>query len=137
MIGQSIAVLTISALAGCGSGGAVQPVAMDTLEALEARVAVDAVMLMDRASFRDTFAKLGAAQFKKANDMMHWAAIAAVAQGDACDRVAMVNVSDRSTRAKIVWFVDCENKQRVFIDQRQADEAKQRYGNSTSKIGRV
>ena len=42
----------------------------------------------------------------------------------------MVNVSDRSTRTKIVWFVDCQNKQRVFIEQPQAEDAKRRFGNA-------
>lgn len=133
MIGQGIAMLAFSALAACGSGEAVQPVATDTREALEARVAGDAVMLMDRESFGDTYSKLGAGQFQNANDLMHWAAIAAVAQGNACDRVAMVNVSDRSTRDNIVWFVDCNNKARVFIEQSQAEDAKQRFDNPTSE----
>ncbi|MFB0613703.1 hypothetical protein [Aurantiacibacter poecillastricola] len=110
-----------------------QPVATDTREALEARVAGDAVMLMDRESFGDTYSKLGTGQFQTANDLMHWAAIAAVAQGNACDRVAMVNVSDRSTRDNIVWFVDCDNKARVFIEQREAEDAKQRFDSATSE----
>lgn len=90
-------------------------------------------MLMDRESFGDTYSKLGAGQFQNANDLMHWAAIAAVAQDNACDRVAMVNVSDRSTRDNIVWFVDCDNKERVFIEQRQAEDAQQRFDNATSE----
>lgn len=124
--------LAFPLLAACGSREAVQPVATDTREALEARVAGDAVMLMDRESFGDTYSKLGAAQFQNANDLTHWAAIAAVAQGSACDRVAMVNVSDRSTRENIVWFADCENKQRIFIGQSQAEDAERRFGGSAS-----
>ncbi|MBN8484352.1 MAG: hypothetical protein J0L50_06190 [Sphingomonadales bacterium] len=133
-IGRGAAAVALAMLAAsCGSEEAVQPVATDTIEALEARVAGDAVMLMDRESFGDTYAKLGAGQFQNANDLMHWAAIAAVAQGNRCNRVAMVNVSDRSTRDNIVWFVDCENKERVFIEQRQAEDAKQRFDNAASK----
>lgn len=132
-IGRGAAVAALAMLAAsCGSEEALQPVATDTREALEARVAGDAVMLMDRGSFGDTYAKLGAGQFQYANDLMHWAAIAAVAQGNVCDRVAMVNVSDRSTRDNIVWFVDCDNKGRVFIEQSQAEDAKQRFDSATS-----
>lgn len=129
---QTLATLSSLALAGCGSGGAVQPVATDTREALEARVAADAVMLMDRESFSDTYSNLGAAQFQNANKLAHWAAIAAVVQGNTCDRVAMVNVSDRSTRDNIVWFADCENKQRIFIEQSQAEDAQKRFGGAAT-----
>lgn len=133
LAGQGLAMLAVSALAGCGSGGAVQPVATDTREALEARVASDAVMLMDRESFGDTYSKLGADQFQNANGLMHWAAIAAVAQGNGCDRVAMVNVSDRSTRENIVWFVDCANNERVFIEQPDAESVRLRFENDASE----
>ena len=132
-IGPALAMLAFPLLAACGSEEALQPVATDTRETLEARVASDAVMLMDRESFGDTYAKLGAGQFQNANDLMHWAAIAAVAQGNACDRVAMVNVSDRSTRDNIVWFVDCDNKERVLIEQSQAEDAKHRFDSATSE----
>lgn len=133
-IGRGAAVAALAMLAAsCGSEEALQPVATDMREALEARVAGDAVMLMDLGSFGDTYAKLGVGQFQNANDLMHWAAIAAVAQGNACNRVAMVNVSDRSTRDNIVWFVDCDNKERVFIEQRQAEDAEQRFGSETSE----
>lgn len=132
MIGPALAMLAFPLLAACGSGEILQPVATDTREALDARVAGDAVMLMDRESFGDTYAKLGAGQFQNANDLMHWAAIAAVAHGNRCDRVAMVNVSDRSTRDNIVWFVDCDNKERVFIEQQQAEDAKLRFGGTAT-----
>ena len=117
--------------ASCGqadeqSDAMVQPVA--TKESLEARIADEAILPMDRANFSKTYSKLGSKQFQNANDLTHWAAVAAVAQGDACDRVAMANVSEKSTREKIVWFVDCENKQRVMIDQPQAEDARQRFG---------
>lgn len=132
MTGPALAMLALPLLSACGSEEAVQPVATHTREALEARVASDAVMLMDRESFGDTYAKLGAGQFQNANDLMHWAAIAAVAQGNACDRVAMVNVSDRSTRDNIIWFVDCANKQRIFIEQPQAEDAQRRFSGSAT-----
>lgn len=132
-IGRGVAVTALAMIAAsCGSEEALQPVATDTREALEARVAGDAVMLMDRESFGDTYAKLGTGQFQNANDLMHWAAIAAVAQSNACDRVAMVNVSDRSTRDNIVWFVDCNNKQRIFIEQPQAEDAQRHFGGSAT-----
>lgn len=116
--------------ASCGqadeqSDAVVQPVA--TKASLEARIADDAILPMDRANFSKTYSKLGSKQFQNANDLTHWAAVAAVAQGDACDRVAMANVSEKSTREQIVWFVDCENKQRVMIDQPQAEDARQRF----------
>ncbi len=132
-IGRGAAVTALAMIAAsCGSEEALQPVATDTREALEARVARDAVMLMDRESFSDTYSKLGAGQFQTANDLMHWAAIAAVAQGNACDRVAMVNVSDRSTRENIIWFADCANKQRLFIEQSQAEDAQRRFDGSAT-----
>lgn len=107
----------------------VQPVA--TKASLEARIADDAILLMDRANFSKTYSKLGSKQFQNANDLNHWAAVAAVARGDACDRVAMVNVSERSTRQQIVWFIDCENKARVMIDQPQAEDARQRFSTAS------
>lgn len=129
------AVVLAASVTACGGEEPQSDVtsASDTRASLEARVASDAVFPMDQNDFSDTYAKLGAAQFLKANDLAHWAAIAAVAQGNACDRVAMVNVSDRSTRDNIVWFVDCDNKERVFIEQHQAEEAKQRFDSTTSE----
>ena len=131
-VGRSIATMVLAmGAASCGqgseqSGRVVQPVA--TKASLEARIADDAILPMDRANFSKTYSKLGSKQFQNANDLTRWAAVAAVAQGDACDRVAMANVSEKSTREKIVWFVDCENKQRMMIDQPQAEDARQRFG---------
>lgn len=138
-INQGIAAVMLAAtVAACGDeepqSEALQTSspAPDTRVSLEARVAEDAVFPMDREGFSDTYAKLGAAQFHNANDLAHWAAIAAAEHGGVCDRVAMVNVSDRSTRENIVWFADCENKQRIFIEQSQAEDAKRRFGGSAT-----
>jgi hypothetical protein len=131
-MGRGAAVAALAMLAAsCGSEEALQPVATDTREAPEGRIADDAVLLMDRANFPDTYAKLGAEQFKRANDLTRWAAVAAAEHGGICDRVAMVSVSDRSTREQIVWFADCENKQRILIDQQQAEGAKRRFGDAS------
>lgn len=128
-IGRGAVVVTLALLAAsCGGEDTVQPVATD-VASLENKVADDAVLLMDRASFADTYKKLGAHQFAHANDLSRWAAIAAT-ENDQCDRVAMINVSDAATREKIVWFADCANRKRVIIDQEQAEDAQRRFGST-------
>lgn len=94
---------------------------------LEAKVAPDAVMLMKRSDYPKMYAKLGARRFAAANGLTRWAALAAAEHGGMCDRVSMVNLSDRTSRASIVWFADCANGQRVMIDQEQAEDVRKRF----------
>jgi len=130
--GSVIAMAGLVALAGCGGEEAAQNSGSMTFEQIEARIAPDAVMLMDRESFSDTYAKLGEQQFQNANDLTRWAAVAAAAKGEPCDSVAMVNVSDRSTRENIVWFTDCQNGERIFVEQPEAESARLQFENAAS-----
>lgn len=101
-----------------------------TIEKLEALVGPDAILLMDREGYPDTYAKLGNQQFQKANDLTRWAAIAAVARGSACDRLELIGVSGQSSRERVAWYADCENGARIFIEQPEAEEAKLRFGSA-------
>ncbi len=103
------------------------PLRPTTLAELEAKVAPDAVSLMTREHYPKTFAKLGSRQFDVANDLTRWAALAAAEHGGMCDRVNLIDVSDRATRSSIVWFADCANGQRVMIDQEQAADVRKRF----------
>lgn len=126
-----IALLCAAGLISCTAQDGGDSAGAPTLEQLESRIVAGATTPMDRESFGDTYAKLGAANFGKANDLTRWAAVAAAEDADVCDRVAMINVSDRSTRENVVWFVDCENGERVFIDQTQAEDARRRFGEAS------
>lgn len=137
-IGRGVVVTSLAMIAAsCGSEEAAQPAATETKETLQARVAGDAVMLMDRESFSDTYAKLGEQQFQNANDLTRWAAIAAVAQGPDCDRVEIIGISGRSTREHVEWFVDCENGERILVEQPEAEKARLRYHDDASPEGEI
>ena len=128
-------------LAACGGDETSTPVATETSTALQpdsladlqGRVAEDAVLPMTRDQFPDTYKKLGAGQFKKANDLTIWAALAAAEHRGICDRVSMINVSGSASRDRIVWYADCDNGGRVNVDQAQAEDIRERFAKEASK----
>lgn len=117
------------------SGGGSEPVPVDTrtpLERAEAKIAPDAVMLMDKADYSKTYAKLGADQFNRANDLTRWAAVAA-AEATNCERVELIGLSDQSTRKELQWYVECANNVRVNIYQSHAEDRQKVYGSATEE----
>ncbi|EJL22438.1 hypothetical protein [Novosphingobium sp. AP12] len=105
---------------------AVQHVAPAAPVDLKAKIAPDAVEIMKRSDYSKTYAKLGKAQFANANELAPWAAMAAAAD-DACPKVNLVGISDTATRAKLVWYVDCDGGKRMMIDQESAEAARTQH----------
>ena len=92
-----VVALMFGTVTACSGGGS-EPVPVDTrtpLERAEAKIAPDAVMLMDKADYSKTYAKLGADQFNRANNLTRWAAVAA-AEAPNCERVELIGLSDQS-----------------------------------------
>lgn len=135
------ALMCAGLLAACGGDETGKPVAEETSTALQpdsladlkGRVAEDAVLPMTRDQFPDTYKKLGAGQFKKANDLTRWAALAAAEHRGICDRVTMINVSGSATRDRMVWYADCGNGGRVNVDQAQAEDIRERIAKEAAK----
>lgn len=124
------AALCLMGLGACAGEGAGTP-AQSPLERLESKIASDAILPMDRDGYSETYSKLGKAQFDRANELAHWAALAA-AESDQCNKVSLVGVSDESTRKQIQWYVDCANRERFQITQEQAETALARYDANAS-----
>lgn len=122
-------------LSACGGDQTAQPSAAETssvlqpvtLAELEQRIGEDAVLPMTRDKYPDTFRKLGASQFRRANDLTRWAALAAAEHRGMCDSVALIAVSDAATRDQIIWFADCDNGQRIMINDDQAEDVQRRF----------
>ncbi len=132
--GWALAVLCLGGLAACGDNG--EATSLSPLEQLEAKIADDAILLMDREGFSSTFDKLGEDQFDRANEFTRWAAVAA-AESDQCDDVTLVGVSDHATRRQIQWYVDCANRERFQITQEQAEAARVKYDPAASDEDRT
>lgn len=71
-------------------------------------------------------ARIGRPAFDRSNEMIRWA-LAVAAESPRCDRVDYGDVSDRATSDRIVWFVDCTNAERFYIDEEQARAARAKW----------
>lgn len=89
------------------------------LAELQSRVAEGAVEVMEPEDYSDTFGRIGAEAFERANLLAPWAAYAALSD-DRCPRAELVAISDRATTDELVWFVDCAGGERFFISEPQA-----------------
>lgn len=105
-----------------------EPDEPDTLASLEARIDDYAILPMTPGGYPTYYEVLGPGRFKVANDLTRWAAIAGAEQRALCDRVTMIGVSQQTTQNDIVWYVDCANKQRLLIDEAEAEDAMLRFG---------
>lgn len=136
--GGVMAVLCIIGAVSCSTDEPTQNAApaKSKLEQVSEKLDPDAVSLMTKADFSKTYAKLGKAQFDNANDLTHWAALAA-AESDQCPKVDLVAVSDKATRKGIVWFADCSNGERFFVSEEQARAARDRLDPKASPDART
>jgi len=102
---------------------AVQTPGRDPREArlaiLTKKLQADAVQPNAQSDLPKMVAKIGKSQFDKSNALMRWAGLAA-AESDRCPGVDLVEVSDKSSTQKVVWFVDCSNGERFMITEDQA-----------------
>ena len=74
---------------------------------------------MDRSDYPDTYQRLGGEAFARANELAKWPAVT-VAASKRCDKVGVAYISDRATSERLVWFVDCENRERFWIAEVEA-----------------
>lgn len=129
-------------LAACGSdaneieqSGALSPIPK-TYEELNAKLGDSLNWKMKAEAYPDTFRQLGRAAFNRANNKMPWAHIAA-ATSNKCSQVADIDLSETSTPNKLIWLADCMNGMRVWIDEEQADFAKEAWPEALAKTGVV
>lgn len=88
------------------------------------KIAPHAVMPITQKSYPKLYAAWGAAGVKRINELMPKAAQKAAASPD-CDKVDLVEISqNRSTPGKkIVFFVDCVNTKRFYIEDTELTAA--------------
>jgi hypothetical protein len=88
------------------------------------KIAPDAVTPYTKKAYPTFYSAWGAAGMKKVNDLMPLAAAKAAASPE-CNKVELVELSQqRSTPGKnIIFFVDCANRKRFYIDQSQLASA--------------
>ncbi|WP_430427880.1 hypothetical protein [Parasphingorhabdus sp.] len=98
-----------------------EPEELFTLAQIEAKILPDAVAPISKDQYTKLYQKLGPAPFEKANELSRWAAIIA-ASSTRCDKVEIVEVSDKSEPDHIEWFADCKNGERYEIVDFQAEE---------------
>lgn len=95
------------------------------LERVSDKLAPDYFVPMGRESFAETHAAFGRARFDEANDMSHWAALAA-AENRKCPQVEMILLSDKAKRDAFVWYVSCSNGEKFDITEEQARAVRDR-----------
>ena len=88
------------------------------------KIAPHAVMPITQKSYPKLYAAWGAAGVKRINELMPKAAQKAAASAE-CDKVDLVEISqNRSTPGKkIVFFVDCANTKRFYIEDTELSTA--------------
>lgn len=65
------------------------------------------------------FAKYGAARIKEIEKLREKAGAMAIASGK-CDYVEMMDLSaDRSSRNHVIFYIDCRNGERIYLDETQ------------------
>ncbi len=78
--------------------------------------------------YPSTFEMLGSQRFDEANELLKWAA-AVGAESSKCNKVGTSDVSDKSNRQNLLFFVDCENWERIWVSEEMALEAKLKWEN--------
>ena len=76
-----------------------------------------AVIPLTKADYPKLYKEWGSKGFKKINALMPKAAEKAAASNE-CDKVIMANISTQRSKSpsKIVFFVDCQNNKRFYIE---------------------
>lgn len=97
-----------------------------SLVTLDAKIADDAVVPMDRQNFPKFYDMLGRSRFDEANRLSVWAARAAAKSSD-CGEVLFVGQSDTTTKKQLVWYVNCGNGQRVIVNEAQAKAMRAKF----------
>ena len=82
----------------------------------DSRINEYALMEMTQKSFPKMYSRLGANAFKRANNLIKPAALKAL-ESPKCDRVDTVSFSEKSTSKNIRYFVDCQNGERILVDE--------------------
>lgn len=86
---------------------------------IEDFIAPNAVEVMKKKDFPKAYAKYGDKYISQVNKLAPEIAKYAAKQAQ-CDRVEMVTFSDsKSSKQEKVWFVDCANKERLYISENQ------------------
>lgn len=105
------------------------------LAELEQKIAQHAVIVMEQRDHPKLYNQLGRTGFKRANELAQWAGLSA-ALNSKCDKVDLVEVSEKSTKENINWFVDCENGERFEINEVRATETKRQLTSPSSKTAK-
>jgi hypothetical protein len=106
------------------------------LAELDAKIAADAIILMDAENYPRKLTMFGRRRFDVANELTRWAAIAA-AESDDCNLVSTVGISDGATRRTLRWFIDCANRERFNITEAQAVAARDRHAPGIADTARA
>ncbi len=102
-----------------------------TLSEVEAKIGKSAVTEMSRADYGETFNRIGAEAFDRANELAKWPAVTA-ALSPRCDTVEIAAISDQATPDQLQWFVDCTNGERFMINETEAVATRDRFDNVDS-----
>lgn len=81
------------------------------------KIADHAILKMTENSYPKMYKSLGKKAFERANELM-LAAAELASKSKSCDVVDMVNVSSKSTSSNIEYFIDCQNGQRIRINEK-------------------
>lgn len=138
--GAVIAVLFVMGAVSCATEQPADPrparIAKTPLERATEKLDPDAIVLMDRANYPRAYGRLGRVRFDEANDLTRWAALGA-AESDQCPKVDTIGLDEqRATRAAIVWYVDCSNRERFVISEEQARATRDRLDPDASPEAR-
>lgn len=111
--------IAFSLLAACSAQndqGNSAATVLDT-EARAPIISEGAVSEMDRKDYPKMLNRLGSDGFDRANKLTQQAAELAASR-PSCDALEAIGVSDRSDRTIIRWFADCQNGQRIRVEER-------------------
>jgi hypothetical protein len=96
------------------------------LEGFKAKIRDAALADVTEEHYPELYKLLGEDAVGRANNLSQWAAIVA-AEHSLCDQLEILEVSSKSTPAKIEWFADCTNGKRFQITEEEAADAQRRW----------
>jgi len=97
-----------------------------SLAEVKIKIHPSAVSRAKQQHYPKLYADLGAEAVNRANDLTEWAAVIG-AESDKCNRVEIDEISSKSSKTAIEWFVDCENGERFQITEKDATETRDRW----------
>ena len=96
------------------------------LTRLLGRIGEHAIAPMTTDQYPKNYRKFGSNRFEQANELTIWATVHAL-ENQSCSYAEYVGVSDSSTKLDIEWYIDCNGRNRVRVNESQAQKSREKW----------